>query len=113
MALARVRGCAGQARLAAQAASEPPRQADASRRQNGPRKATFRRLITVRLRSKSCPAGGHNEFSDLGRRSVVAMEGASTSAGGCGVEDQVGRASAFLFTDALGGSRDGNHLQRQ
>src|SRR5580692_7078967 len=59
MALARVRGCAGQVRRAAQAASGSTRQADASRRRSGPRKATFRRPITVRLRSKSCPAGGH------------------------------------------------------
>src|SRR5690348_17403064 len=36
----------------------PSWQADASRRRNGPRKATSRRPITVRLRSKSCPAGG-------------------------------------------------------
>src|SRR6202020_1968628 len=62
MALARVRGCAGQARRAALAAGGSPWQADASRRQNGPRKATFRRPITVRLRSKSCLAGEHNEF---------------------------------------------------
>lgn len=34
------------------------RQADARRRRNGPRKATFRRPITVRLRGKSCPAEG-------------------------------------------------------
>ena len=38
--------------------SRAPRQADASRRRNGPRKATLRRPITVRLRDKSCPAGG-------------------------------------------------------
>src|SRR6202161_2153175 len=62
MALARVRGCAGQARLAALAASGSSQQAEASRRRNGPRKATSRRPITVRLRSKSCPAGGHKEF---------------------------------------------------
>src|SRR5437868_1632013 len=46
MAPVRVRGCAGPVL--------PVPLADASRRQNGPRKATFRRLITVRLRSKSC-----------------------------------------------------------
>ena len=54
MAPARVRGCAGP--LALRGAAD--RQADASRRRNGPRKATSRRPITVRLRSKSCPAGG-------------------------------------------------------
>jgi hypothetical protein len=46
-------------------------QADASRRRNGPRKATFRRPITVRLRSKSCPAGGPDGHRS-GRRGVVA-----------------------------------------
>src|SRR5215471_5029812 len=57
MALARVRGCAGQALHAARVAGGSTWQADASRRRNGPRKATSRRLITVRLRGKSCPAG--------------------------------------------------------
>src|ERR1700722_14585262 len=65
MALARVRGCAGQALRAALAAGGSPWQADASRRRNGPRKATCRRPITVRLRSKSCPAGEHKAFPDL------------------------------------------------
>jgi len=50
-------GCAGQALGAVAAPAGPIRQADASRRQNGPRKTTSRRSITVRLRSKSCPAG--------------------------------------------------------
>ena len=83
VASARVRGCAG-----------ANRQADASRRRNGPRKATSRRLITVRLRSKSCLAGGH---SAADREKVTSgndahLRAASTSAGECGVEDQVGRA---------------------
>src|SRR5215472_1373545 len=56
MALARVRGCAG---LGSPVAEGPSWQADASRRRNGPRKATSRRPITVRLRGKSCPDGGH------------------------------------------------------
>ena len=56
MAPARVRGCAGPG--SPPAAGRPARQADASRRRNGPRKATCRRPITVRLRGKSCPAGG-------------------------------------------------------
>src|SRR6266852_3181586 len=67
MALARARGCAGRG-------SPPGRhagQADASRRRNGPRKATSRRPITVRLRSKSCPAGGYR-VPRTGRRAVVA-----------------------------------------
>ena len=67
MAPARVRGCAGA--LAPREAAA--RQADASRRRNGPRKATSRRPITVRLRSKSCPAGGPDGRRP-GRRGVVA-----------------------------------------
>ena len=55
MAPARVRGCAG---VAGRGLRAVLRQADASRRRNGPRKATPRRPITVRLRSKSCPDGG-------------------------------------------------------
>jgi hypothetical protein len=47
------------------------RQADASRRRNGPRKATSCRLITVRLRSKSC-LDGRYRVSRVGRRAVVA-----------------------------------------
>src|ERR1035437_8158165 len=89
MALARVRGCAGRGSLSGRHAG----QADASRRRNGPRKATSRRLITVRLRSKSCLTGRYR-VSRTGRRAVVAIEAANLSAGECGVEDQVGRASA-------------------
>ena len=69
MAPARVRGCAG---LGPPPAGSPARQADASRRRNGPRKATSRRLITVRLRGKSCPAGGP-DVPRAGRRAVVAQ----------------------------------------
>ena len=87
MAPARVRGCAGPSLPHGGAG----RQADASRRRNGPRKATSRRPITVRLRSKSCPAGGPDVLRP-GRRGVVADTAARPSAGGCGVEDQVGRA---------------------
>src|SRR5579872_223384 len=91
MALARARGCAGPwSHLWDRA-----RQADASRRRNGPRKATSRRLITVRLRGKSCPAWVL-DVPRKGRRAVVAEAAANPSAGGCGVEDQVGRASAVL-----------------
>src|SRR5205814_9939736 len=68
MALARARGCAGR--------GSPPgrhvRQADASRRRNGPRKATSRRPITVRLRSKSCLTGGSG-VPRSGRRVLVAQ----------------------------------------
>lgn len=56
MAPVRVRGCAERGVPSDEGA--PGRQADASRRRNGPRKATFRRPITVRLRGKSCPFGG-------------------------------------------------------
>src|SRR5215469_4381561 len=72
MALVRVRGCAG---LVPPGAEGSIQQADASRRQNGPRKATSRRPITVRLRGKSCLAGGHKASPDHERRAVVAMEG--------------------------------------
>src|ERR1700742_1319239 len=89
MALARVRGCAEAVRPET---AGLPRQAEASRRRNGPRKATSRRLITVRFRGKSCP-GGEYRVPLTGRRAVVAMEAANPSAGGCGDEDQVGRAS--------------------
>lgn len=56
MAPVRVRGCAGDE--ARGNTDERFRQAEARRRRNGPRKATFRRPITVRLRGKSCPAEG-------------------------------------------------------
>ena len=69
MAPARVRGCVGQV---SPSPGYPPWQADASRRRNGPRKATSRRLITVRLRNKSCPAGGP-DVPRAGRRAVVAQ----------------------------------------
>ena len=57
MAPARVRGCAGHR------PTGDAQLTDASRRRNGPRKDietgfTAQCLITVRLRSKSCPAGG-------------------------------------------------------
>ena len=65
-------------------------QADASRRQSGPRKATLGRSSTVRFRSKSCldfvPDVQRSE-----RRLVVAIEAANSSAGDCGVENQVGQ----------------------
>jgi hypothetical protein len=93
MALVRVRGCAdrGSTRRAS------GRQADASRRRNGPRKVraahqlTPSALSTVRLSSKSCPAAGH----DVLRHREKGLRGTSckTSAGECGDEDQVGRAS--------------------
>src|SRR5579859_386257 len=67
MALARARGCAGRG----SPLGDHVRQADASRRRNGPRKATSRRPITVRLRSKTCPAGGYR-VSRAGRRAPVA-----------------------------------------
>ncbi len=68
MAPARVRGCAGSR---CSAGAPPFRQADARRRRSGPRKATSRRPITVRLRGKSCPAGGSDILRN-GRRGVVA-----------------------------------------
>jgi predicted amidophosphoribosyltransferase len=68
MAPARVRGCVEAGRYTD---GDRSRQADASRRQSGPRKATFCRPITVRLRSKSCLAGRPDVFR-TGRRGVVA-----------------------------------------
>src|SRR5690606_37772520 len=65
MAPVRVRGCAEP--------GLPAPLADASRRRNGPRKATFRRLITVRLRGKSCLPGGP-DVPRQERRAVVATE---------------------------------------
>jgi hypothetical protein len=64
-------------------------QADASRRLSGPRKTTFGRSITVRLRSKSCLANGPDGQRSK-RRLVVAIDAAKVSAGECGVENQVG-----------------------
>ena len=64
-------------------------QADASRRLSGPRKTTFGRSITVRLRSKSCLANGPDGQRSK-RRLVVAIDAAKASAGECGVENQVG-----------------------
>src|SRR5215475_764939 len=111
MALARVRGCAG---LALPETAGPAWQADASRRRNGPRKATSRRPITVWLRGKSCPDGEYR-VPRTGRRAVVATEAANPSAGGCGDEDQVGRASALIpvVHGTVGGMPDGHHLQGQ
>src|SRR5215467_7755178 len=103
MAPARARGCAAQA---SQLAGRLHRQADASRRQNGPRKATSRRPITVRLRSKSCPTG-RSDVSRVGRRAVVAHDAATPSAGGGGVEDQVGRAGAAYRRGAGSAPRRG------
>src|SRR5690349_503682 len=68
MAPVRVRGCAGPT-----PSRSPAWLADASRRRNGPRKATLGRLITVRLRGKSCPPGGP-DVPRKRRRAVVASE---------------------------------------
>lgn len=66
MAPVRVRGCTGPtpARVSVWLA-------DASRRRNGPRKATLGRPITVRLRGKSCLPGGSDAHRQK-RRAVVA-----------------------------------------
>ena len=70
-------------------------QADASRRLSGPRKTTFGRSITVRLRSKSCLANGPDGQRSK-RRLVVAIDAAKASAGECGVENQVGWVGVIL-----------------
>ncbi len=72
MAPVRVRGCADRVSMR----RDPYRQADASRRRNGPRKAdkvvtTPRRPITERLSRKSCPAG----WSDTDRHREKAASG--------------------------------------
>src|ERR1700677_3404861 len=108
MALARVRGCA---KRIPPATAGPAWLADASRRGNGPRKGTFRRLITVRLRNKSCLAGGYRVPRDR-EKSSSGTEAANLSAGGCGVEDQVGRAGAHYRSLNRRGN-DGHHLQGQ
>src|SRR5215469_1888369 len=56
-----------------------------------------RRLLVDRSRcglEVSPASAGNTGFPGSGRRAVVAMEAANPSAGGCGDEDQVGRASA-------------------
>ena len=89
----RVRGCVVGTRWIASASR---RQADASRRRNGPRKAR----PLVRGRRSRCgldvsPASPPPSDAVIGgRRSVVAREAARASAGDCGVEDQVGRADS-------------------
>ena len=76
------------------------RQADASRRRNGPRKARRSRArprrqpITVRLRGKSCLAA-RRQTRRPGEKGSSGREAANPSAGGCGVEDQVGRAGSI------------------
>ena len=79
------------------------RQADASRRRNGPRKAccpvaglepvTGGAPITVRLSRKSCLAASVRH-GDLREKGSSGIQAASPSAGGCGDEDQVGRAGS-------------------
>ena len=71
-------------------------QADASRRLSGPRKTTFGRSITVRLRSKSYLAVGPDGQRSK-RRSLVAIDAARTSVGDCGVENQVGWVGVTYF----------------
>jgi hypothetical protein len=66
MAPVRVRGCSGPTLEGVSVWL-----ADASRRRNGPRKATLGRPITVRLRGKSCLPGG-SDISRKERRAVVA-----------------------------------------
>src|SRR3954469_14196468 len=107
----RVRGCAGGPDL---------RQADASRRQNGPRKTERARYSerslsrvsrdrrsrcglevrpavhvpsdTARLSPRTCGAASAGEKVGSGE------EAARASAGGCGVEDQVGRTDSAPMT---------------
>src|SRR4051794_7711230 len=92
----RVRGCVVQT---PRSPGMSGRQADASRRRNGPRKALRLDLIeggapiTVRLSRKSCLAAlvGHEELRE---KASSGMRAANASAGGCGDEDQVGRTDS-------------------
>src|SRR5689334_8753830 len=89
----RVRGCV--VRMPRKP-GEQGRQADASRRRNGPRKAPAvpgSAPITVRLSRKSCLAAlvGHEDLREKGSSGTRA---ANLSAGGCGDEDQVGRTDS-------------------
>src|SRR3954447_16571702 len=117
MESARVRGCVGgmrRGKVTGAGTGRPDRPtsarlADASRRQNGPRKTIPR----------SRPAGWSGAYGERGRRSRCGLvvspashtpsdtacpgekagsgrEAAEASAGGCGVEDQVGRAGSYL-----------------
>src|SRR5918993_3240135 len=93
MESARVRGCfVGTPRVAPGA----PRQADASRRRNGPRKSTLASMITVRLSRKSCPAPVTRR--DRRRERVVVAPSRKAPAGGGGDENQVGRAGSGSWT---------------
>ena len=73
-----------------------PRQADASRRRNGPRKASpgLGRGSRSRCGLVVSPAPSPRQIRRGGRRPIVA-EAAKASAGDCGVEDQVGRADSY------------------
>ena len=115
MAPVRVRGCARLGPLGKTRGQHPAGLADASRRLNGPRKATSRRPITVRLRSKSCPASGHR-VCWAGRRVVVATEMPPTpQQADVGTKTRsAGRVPLEQSPDAIIGSkgdRNGHHLQ--
>ena len=93
----RVRGCVVQA---PRSSGVSGRQADASRRRNGPRKALALGVIarggtpsTVRLSRKSCLAA-LVRHEDLREKGSSGTQAANPSAGGCGDEDQVGRADS-------------------
>src|SRR3954465_6410720 len=108
MESARVRGCVVQA---PRSSGVSVRQADASRRRNGPRKAQRRKAglvpaqggapITVRLSRKSCLAASvrHGDLPRalsraLREKGSSGSQAARPSAGGGGDEDQVGRAGS-------------------
>ena len=96
MALARVRGCAGRGLSEAGVHAGKPMPAAGET-------AHVRRLLVDRSRCglEVSPAPPEDTGSSgTGRRAVVAIEAANPSAGGCGDEDQVGRASAALFNHA-------------
>src|SRR3954452_22496823 len=94
----RVRGCVVQA---LRMPGTQGRKADASRRRNGPRKASVVHggaPSTVRLSRKSCPAA-LVRHGDLWEKGNSGTQAANPSAGGCGDEDQVGRTGSAMLTN--------------
>ncbi len=99
MESARVRGCVVQTPRASKA---PGRQADASRRRNGPRKAARVQALPAPGPSRSrcglevSPAPAPPSDTACHReKGSSGGEAANPSAGDCGVEDQVGRAGSI------------------
>src|SRR5512139_3324507 len=116
----RVRGCTDRIRLRAAFTAElgwDGRLADASRRRNGPRKAQPSGHVSSDAstggdRRSRCglevsPASSAPSDTARQREKVISGgEAASTSAGGCGVEDQVGRTDLHLSRSPHSGGQN-------